>query len=149
MYNQKIMSISLEGNLKMLEIRRTPSGATEVLLSGNLSAKMRRARMFTLWQFREMFIPEGGLWSHYFTCLKCNWERRNPKIAVCTYCETPMIEIGCPAYFKREEGGMEIMQLRSDLQEMIDKELREQKEKEDKDVIRRDGEVTVFKIELD
>lgn len=144
MYNQRI---SFE-RTKMLEVRRTENG-TEILLNPKgPHIKSRRTRMFTLAQFRELYIPDRGLWSHYFHCPKCGWERKNPKSVICRYCDIQMVEIGCPAFFKREEGGVQVLQLRADLQRKVEQEVADKLAEKEKGVIRREGKVRIFKIDL-
>ncbi len=75
--------------------------------------KIRRTKMLPLWKFREKYIPDKGLWSNYFRCNKCEWERRT--IAYCEYCDIPMTEIGSPGQIIREVNGVRVYKLRSDL----------------------------------
>ena len=75
--------------------------------------KMRKSRMMPLWKFREDYVPPKGLWTHYFRCNKCEWERRT--IAYCKYCDKPMNEIGAPGQIVNEVNGTPVYKLRSDL----------------------------------
>lgn len=79
--------------------------------------KMRQTKMMPLWKFRETYVPAEGLWTNYFRCNKCEWERRT--IAYCKYCDTPMSEIGAPGQIIHEVNGTPVWNLRSDLLQKV------------------------------
>ena len=122
--------------------------------------RSRKTRMYPLHVFRMWYVPKDGLWEHYFRCPRCEWERKNPDIAICDYCYSvdkrtgkvkyvQLTEIGCPAFFKREEGGIEVLQLRSDLQGELDRKLTAIANAKDKDLIRKEGGIRVIRIDVD
>ena len=150
MYNTKVATISISGDTKLMEVEALPDGSRMIILKGKgVPLHLRRARMYTLAQFRDIFIPDSGLWATYFHCNKCEWERRNPKIAVCIYCDIPMTEINCPAFFKREVDGVAVLQVRTDIQEAIDYEVETRERIKNKDLIRKEGDINIIRIDVD
>jgi hypothetical protein len=126
-------------------------GETLVFVKSAGKFKARKTRMYTLSMFRELFVPPNGLWDHYFSCSRCNWERRNPKLAVCPYCNIPMAEIGCVGQYKETRQGVDVIRLRSDLFRDIEQQVAEERRRKglDRKEVRREGNVVVFRFRDD
>jgi len=105
MYNNKLRLVHLEEVSYGVLVVTTAVG----------KFRNRKSRCMTLRQFREKNVPRTGLWVHYFSCPRCSWERVEPKLAICRYCDIPMKEIGSPGRFLREVNGVSIYRLRKDL----------------------------------
>ena len=112
MYNQHV------GNLEQVKFEETPKGMFGTVFikfqtKAFFKVRLRRTRMWSLWEFREKNVPKNGLWAHYFHCRYCGWER--VKVTICRYCDKPMDEIGSPGQLVGKVQGIDVFKLRPEL----------------------------------
>lgn len=112
MHNQYV------GNLEQVKFEETPEGMFATVFikfqtKSVFKVRLRRIRMWALWEFREKNVPKSGLWNHYFHCRSCEWER--VKVTICRYCDKPMQEVGAPGQLAGKIHGIDVFNLRPEL----------------------------------
>lgn len=147
MYNNQIHMGDLTSLAdKGVPIEKQSDGSIVIHVRSGNQLRLRKSQFYTLAQFRELFIPPDGLWKHYFSCRKCGFERQNPKIAVCPYCDIQLTEIGSPWQFKEERKGVDVFRVRTDILDVASMEKRFEESKGAKPLNVEKGKV--FKITL-